>query len=90
LEEEGNLGMNPIKSSSKVLLSYPLYSSSYELEYSCLVIVIIYELAYSLCVMSLTCSTLCLIIHMSCMGRSRARVEVMVHCSFGFAHILAC
>jgi hypothetical protein len=40
--------------------------------------------------MILTCSTLCLIIHMTCMGRSRARVEVMVHHSFEFAHILAC
>ena len=61
-----------------------------ELEYSCLVIIMIYELAYNLSVMILTCSTLCLIIHMTCMGRNRARVEVMVHRSFGFAHILAC
>ena len=50
----------------------------------------IYELAYSLCVMILTCSTLCLIIHMICMSRSRARVEVAVRRCFGFAHILAC
>ena len=63
MEEEGNLGMNTMKSSSKVLLSYHLYSSAYELDYSCLVIIMIYELAYSLCVMILTCSTLCLIIH---------------------------
>ena len=90
MEEEGNLGMNTMKSSSKDLLSYHLYSSAYELEYSCLVIIMIYKLAYSLCVIILTCSTLCLIIHMTCMGRSRARVEVMVHCSFGFAHTLAC
>ena len=90
MEEEGNLGMNIMKSSSKDLLSYHLYSSAYELEYSCLVIILIYELAYSLCVMILTCSTLCLIIHMTCMGRSRARVEVTVHRSFRFAHILAC
>ena len=81
---------NTMKSSSKVLLSYHLYSSAYELEYSCLVIIMIYELAYSSCVMILTCSTSCLIIHMICMSRSRARVGVMVHCSFGFAHILAC
>jgi len=81
---------NTMKSSSIVMLSYHLYSSAYELEYSCLVIIMIYELAYSLCVMILTCSTLCLIIHMTCMGRSRARVEVTVHRSFGFAHILAC
>jgi hypothetical protein len=89
LEEEGNLGMNTMKSSSKALLSYHLYSSAYELEYNCLVIIKIYELAYSLCVMILTCSTLCLIIHMTCMGRSRARVDVTVCHFFGFAHILA-
>ena len=81
---------NTMKSSSIVMLSYHLYSGAYELEYSCLVIIMIYELAYSLCVMILTCSTSCLIIHMVCMSRSRARVEVMVHRSFGFAHILAC
>ena len=51
---------------------------------------LIYELVYSLCVMILTCLTLSLIIHMTCMSRSRARVEMMVHRSFGFAHILAC
>ena len=72
------------------MLSYHLYSSAYELEYSCLVIIMIYELAYSLCVTILTCSTLYLIIHMICMSRSRARVGVTVHCSFGFGRILAC
>ena len=80
---------NTMKSSSEVLLSYHLYSSAYELEYSCLVIIMIYELAYSLCVMMLTYSTLCLTIHMTCMSRSRARVEVVVRRSFRFAHILA-
>ena len=78
-----------MKSSSKVLLSYHLYSCAIELEYSCLVIIMIYELVYSLCGMILTCSTSSLIIHMICMSRSRARVGVTVHCSFGFAHILA-
>jgi hypothetical protein len=81
---------NTMKSSSIVMLSYHLYSSAYELEYSFHVIIMIYELAYSLCVMILTCSTLCLIIHMTCMSRSRARVGVTVHRSFRFAHILAC
>ena len=81
---------NTMKSSSIVMLSYHLYSSAYELEYSCLVIIMIYKLAYSLCVMILTCSTSCLIIHMICMSRSRARVGVMVRHSFRFAHILAC
>ena len=61
-----------------------------ELEYSCLVIIMIYELAYSLCVMILTYSTSCLIIHKICKSRSRARVGVMVRRSFGFAHIVAC
>jgi len=72
------------------MLSYHLYSSANELEYSCLVIIMIYELKYSLCDMILTCSTLCSINHMICMSKSRARVEVMVRRSFGFAHILAC
>ena len=79
---------NTMNSSSIVMLSYHLYSSAYELDYSSRVIIMIYELAYSLCVMILTCSTLCLIIHMTCMGRSRARVEVTVHRSFRFAHVL--
>ena len=82
--------MNTKRISSKVMLSYLQYSSAYELEYSCLVIIMIYELAYSLCVMILTCSTLCLTIHMACMSRSRARDEVMVCHSLGFVHILAC
>ena len=34
-------------------------------------------------------TTLSLIIHMTCMSRSRARVEMTVCHSFGFAHILA-
>jgi hypothetical protein len=79
-----------MKSSSIVMRSYHLYSSAYELEYSFHVIIMIYELAYSLCVMILTFFTLILIIHMTCMSRSRASVGVAVHRSFGFAHILAC
>jgi hypothetical protein len=55
---------NTMKSSTIVMLSYHLYSSAYELEYSCLVIIIMCELVDCLCVMILTCSTLCLIIHM--------------------------
>ena len=90
MEEKIHLGMNiTMKSSSKVLLSYYLYSCAIEQEYSCPVITMIYEQAYSLCVMILTCSTSCLIIHMICMSRSRARVRETVHRSFGFAHILA-
>ena len=81
---------NTMKSSSIFMLSYHLYSSAYELEYSFHVIIMIYELAYSLCVMILACPTLCLIIHMNCMSRSRTRVEVVVRRSCGVAYILAC
>ena len=49
-----------------------------------------YELEYSLTVMILTCATLCLTIHTTCMSRSSARSEVAVRRSFRFAHILAC
>jgi hypothetical protein len=72
------------------MLSYLQHNSAYELEYSYLVIIMIYKLIYSLCVMILTRSTLCLIIHMTCMSRSRARDEVVISRSFGFAHILSC
>jgi hypothetical protein len=72
------------------MLPYLQYSKAYELDYSSHVIIVIYELVYSLYAMILTCRTLCLIIHMICMSRSRARVEVAVHRSFEFVHILAC
>ena len=86
LRRKATLGMH-IKSSSIVMLSYLQYSNAYELDYSSHVIIMIYELAYSLCVMILTCSTLCLTIHMTCMSRSRVKSEVVVRRSFGFAHV---
>jgi len=89
LGRKATLVMN-IKSSSIVMLSYLQYSNTYELDYSSHVIIMIYELAYSLCVVILTCSNLCLIIHMMCMSRSRARVEVTIRRSFEVAYILAC
>ena len=42
------LGMNRDMSSSKVMLSYDIYSYTYELEYSYCVIILIYELVFSL------------------------------------------
>ena len=75
MEEERHLGMNTMKSSSKVLLSYFQYSSAYELEYSFHVIIMTYELAYSFYAMSLTCRTLCLIIHIIYMSRIRAKLR---------------
>ena len=73
--EERNLCMNILKKSSKVLLSYYQYSCAIELDYSLHVIIVTRELTYSFYVMSLTCRTLCLIIHMTCMIRSRAKLK---------------
>jgi hypothetical protein len=68
--------MNTMKSSSIFKLSSYSYSNAYELEYSCLhVIIMIYELVYRLNVMILTCSTLYLIIHITCMSRIRAKLR---------------
>ena len=75
MEEERNLSMNTMKDSSKVLLSHLQYSSAYELEYSFHVTIVTHELVYSLYVMILTCRTLCLIIHVTYMIRSRAKLR---------------
>ena len=66
---------NTMKSSSIVMLSYLQFSNAYELDYSSHVIIMIYELAYSLCVMILTCRTLCLIIYITYMSRIRAKLR---------------
>jgi hypothetical protein len=86
------LGMNTtMKNSSKFMLSYSSYSSAYELEYSFAhVIIMIYELVYSLYVMILTSSSPFFNVHMTCMNRGRTRGGVMVRCTFGFAYVLAC
>jgi hypothetical protein len=74
LGRKATLGMN-MKSSSIVMLSYHLYSDAYELDYSSRVIIVICELVYSLCVMILTCRTLCLIIHITYMRIIRAKLR---------------
>ena len=74
LWRKSTLGTN-IKSSSIVILSYLQYSNTYELDYSSQVIIMIYELVYSLYAMILTCRTLCLIIHMTYMSRGRAKLR---------------
>ena len=59
LGERATLSMNTTKSSSIFKLPYLFLSNAYELEYSFIhVIIMIYELVYSLCVMIITCSTL--------------------------------
>ena len=67
--------MNTMKNSSKVLLSSYKYSCAIELDYSFHVIILTYELAYSFYVMNLTCRTLCLIIHITCIIRSSAKLR---------------
>jgi hypothetical protein len=57
--------MNRDMSSSKVMLSYYIYSCTYELEYSCCVMILIYELAYSLYVMRVAHLTSCLTTHIT-------------------------
>jgi hypothetical protein len=68
--------MNTMRSSSIFKISSYSYSNAYELDYSCRhIIIVIYELAYSLDIMILTCSTPCLNIHMTNMSRSRVRLR---------------
>ena len=74
-EKREKLCMNTKRIYSIVMLSYYLYSSAYELDYTFYVIILTYEQAYSLYVMILTCLTLCLTIHMTYMSRSRARLR---------------
>jgi hypothetical protein len=58
--EEEIFGMNINMGSSKVMSSLYYYSHTYELEYSYCVMIFIYELVQSLCVMRLAYLTLCL------------------------------
>ena len=91
MEEEEHLGMNIIRFSSMFKFSIYLYSNAYELEYSHVhVRIMIYELAYSLCVMFLTCSSLFFIVHPIRMNRERTRDEVMIRCAVKVALNLAC
>ena len=67
------LGMNRNMSSFKVLLSLYNYSHAYELEYSYCVVILIYELAYSLYVMRVAYLTLCLTTHITYIIGIRAK-----------------
>jgi hypothetical protein len=75
LEEEIHLGMNTMCFSKFKLSSYS-YSSAYELEYSFgHVIIMIYDLVYSLYVMILTCSSSLFNIHITYMSTIRAKLR---------------
>ena len=57
------------------MLSYDIYSHTYELEYSYRVRILIYELVYSLYVMRVAYMTLCLTIHITYIIRIRAKLR---------------
>ena len=79
--------MNSDMSSSKVMLSYDIYSRTYELEYSYCVIILIYELVYGLCVMKVAHLTLCLNTHITYIIGIRAKL-VEVHRAVRCAQVL--
>ena len=57
------------------MLSYYIYSHTYELEYSYCVIILIYELVYSLYVMKVAHLTLCLNTHITYIIGIRAKLR---------------
>ena len=57
------------------MLSSYNYSHTYELEYSYCVIILIYELVYSLCVMKVAHLTLCLTTHITYIIRIRGKLR---------------
>ena len=72
--EEEILGMNINMGSSKVMSSL-YYSHTYELEYSYCVMILIYELVQSLCVMRVPHLTLCLNNHITYIIGIRAKLR---------------
>ena len=72
--EEEILGMNINMGSYKVMSSL-YYSHTYELEYSYCVMILIYELVQSLCVMRIAHLTLCLNNHIMYIIRIRAKLR---------------
>jgi hypothetical protein len=73
--KNGLLGMNRIMSSSKVMLSYYIYGHHYKLEYGYCVMIMIYELVQSLCVMRVAHLTLCLTNHITCITGIRVKMR---------------
>ena len=87
---ERDLGMNKMNHFSNVLFLTYHYSHTYELEYSFHVMIFTYELAYSFYVMNLTCRTLSLIIHITCMIRIRTKLRWWFMVSSGLPRSYAC
>ena len=72
------------------MLSYDIYSHTYELEYSYCVIILIYELVYSLCVMRVAHLTLCLTIDITYIIGIRAKLRWWFIMPFGVPKFFTC
>ena len=91
MEERTTLGMNTMKSSSIFKFSYLSYSDAYVLEYSRIhVIIMIYELAYSLCVMRVAHLTLYLNTHITYIIEIRAKLRWWFIMLFGVPKFFTC
>ena len=82
--------MNRYMSSSKVMLSYYIYCHTYELEFSCCVMILIYELVYSLYVMKVAHLTLCLTTHITYIIKIRAKLRWWFIVSLGVPKSFTC
>ena len=82
--------MNRNMSSSKVMLSYYIYSHTYELEYIYCVIILIYELAYSFYVMKVAHLTLCLNTHITYIIGIRAKLRWLFIVLLGVPKFFTC
>jgi hypothetical protein len=80
--------MNRNMSSSKVMLSYYNYRHTYELEYSCYVIILICELVYNLCIMRIAYMNLCLTTHITYIIGIRAKLSWRFIVLFRCAQVL--
>ena len=72
------------------MLSYDIYSHTYELEYSYCVMILIYELVYSLYVMKVAHLTLCLTTHMTYKIEIRAKLRWQLIMLLGVPKFFTC
>ena len=87
--EEEIPSMNINMGSSKVMSSL-YYSHTFELEYSYCVMILIYELVQSLCVMRIAHLTLCLNNHITYIIRIRAKLRWWFIVSSGVPKFFTC
>jgi len=71
------------------MLSYYNYSHTYKLEYNYYVMILLYELAYGLCVIRVAYLTLCLTTHITYIIRIRAKLRWRFYRAFGCAQVLS-